>query len=135
LLDGQRTDAEEVSRLLEARDSLILLGEIDGALAASVHLESQGDGIAYLGMLAVRPEWQGLGLGRRMIAAAEARAVDDWGAAKMVMTVIDLRQELIAFYGRCGYARTGRSQPFPTSEKFGIQKVPGLRLEYLAKVL
>ena len=134
MLDGQRTDAEEISRLLETQDSIILLAEFDGDLLASVHLEKHAEG-AYLGMLAVSPGLQGRGLGRRLMAAAEARAVREWGALKMLMTVIHLRHELIAFYRRRGYVPTGRTRPFPTSEKFGIQKVPGLLLEYLEKPL
>lgn len=132
-LDGQRTDGEEVARLLDAEGSMILLGEMDGELVASVHLERHEEE-AYLGMLAVRPGWQNLGVGKAVMAAAEERAAA-WGAAKMLMTVITLRHELIAFYGRRGYARTGRVRPFPASEKFGVQKVPGLLLEYLEKPL
>jgi len=132
LLDGQRTDEEEISRLLEAQDSMILLAECGGALVASAHLEKHEEG-AYLGMLAVAPSLQGRGIGKRLMAAAEDKAAREWGAGKILMTVITLRHELIAFYGRCGYARTGRVRPFPTSEKFGIQKVPGLQLEYLEK--
>ena len=134
LLDGQRTDAEEIARLLDARNSMILLAEVGDELLASVHLEEYEEG-AYLGMLAVRPDLQGRGIGKCLMAAAEQRAAAEWQAGKMLMTVIHLRHELIAFYQRCGYARTGRVKPFPTSEKFGIQKVPGLLLEYLEKPL
>ncbi len=134
LLDGQRTDIQEVSRLIEMEDSLILLGELGQEIVASVHLEKHEEGV-YLGMLAVRPRLQGLGIGKQMMAEAEDKAAREWGAEKMLMAVIHLRHELIAFYQRRGYARTGRVKPFPTSEKFGIQKVPGLLLEYLEKPL
>lgn len=134
LLDGQRTDTQEVERLIEANGSMILLGDRGIELVASVHLEQHEEG-AYLGMLAVSPTWQGRGVGKAMMAEAERKAALDFGAQKMLMTVITLRHELIEFYGRCGYARTGRVQPFPTSEQFGIQKVPGLLLEYLEKKL
>ena len=134
LLDGQRTDEEEVHRLLETADSMILLAEIGNVLVASVHLEKHDLG-AYLGMLAVTPRLQNLGIGKWLITSAENMAVKEWGAQKILMTVITLREELIDFYGRLGYARTGRLLPFPSSEKFGIQKVPGLLLEYLEKPL
>ncbi len=132
-LDGQRTDEEEITRLLNPPDSMILLAEIGGESVASAHLEKQEE-CACLGMLAVCPELQRRGIGKRLMAAAEEKA-REWGAGKMLMTVITLRQELIAFYGRYGYVRTGRVMPFPTSEKFGLQKVPGLQLEYLEKPL
>ena len=134
LLDGQRTDEEEITQLLETPDSMILLAEIDGELVASVHLEKHEEG-AYLGMLAVRPGLQGRGIGKRLMAVAEDHAEKQWQVGTMLMTVINLRYELIAFYQRCGYLKTGRAKPFPASEKFGVQKVPGLLLEYLEKPL
>jgi len=134
LLDGQRTDAEEIIRLIANQGSMILLGHLAGELIASVHLERHEEG-AYLGMLAVRPGWQSQGIGKALMLAAERKAATDFGAQKMLMTVINLRYELLDFYGRRGYVRTGRVRPFPTSEKFGIQKVPGLLLEYLEKPL
>jgi GNAT superfamily N-acetyltransferase len=132
LLDGQRTDEEEITRLLHAKDSMVLLCVVDGEIVASVHLERQGEG-AYLGMLAVNPIWQSLGLGKRLMAEAEDVAKRLWAAKKMLMQVITLRHDIIAFYERYGYVKTGRTLPFPTSEKYGIQKVPGLMLEYLEK--
>jgi len=132
LLDGQRTDEEEVTRLLQAQDSMIVLCLLDGKILASVQLEKHSEG-AYLGMLAVNPVLQNQGIGKRLMAEAEAIAKRQWAAQKMLMTVINLRYDVIAFYQRHGYARTGRTVPFPTSEKYGIQKVPGLMLEYLEK--
>jgi len=133
-LDGQRTDEEEISIILSTEGSSILLGEMRGELVASVHLERHEEG-AYLGMLAVKPSLQGQGIGKAMIREAERKAMTDFGASRIVMTVISLRHELLDFYGRCGYRRTGRVKAFPTSEKFGIQKVPGLMLEFLEKPL
>ena len=132
LLDGQRTDEDEVTRLLQAQDSMIVLCLLDGKILASVQLEKHSEG-AYLGMLAVNPVLQNQGIGKRLMAEVEAIAKRQWAAEKMLMTVINLRYDIIAFYQRHGYARTGRTVPFPTSEKYGIQKVPGLMLEYLEK--
>jgi ribosomal protein S18 acetylase RimI-like enzyme len=64
-------------------------------------------------MLSVSPELQGGGLGRTLIAAAEDHARTDWGATAMEMTVIERRAELIAWYERVGYRRTGELRPFP----------------------
>ena len=134
LLDGQRTDEEDITQLLQTPDSMILLAEIGWELVASVHLERHEEG-AYLGMLAVRPSLQGRGVGKRLMATAEDIAEKQWMAGKMLMTVINLRYELIAFYQRCGYLKTGRAKPFPASEKFGMPKGPALFLEYLEKPL
>ena len=134
LLEGQRTDEEEVSSLIEAMDSMIILGERKDEIVASVHLERHEEG-AYLGMLSVRPGLQGMGIGKRMMAQCEHVARTGWRAEKMLMTVITLRHDVIAFYQRYGYQRTGRLVPFPTSVKYGVQKAPGLMLEYLEKII
>ena len=134
LLDGQRTDAAEITRLLNADDSMILLCQQNGVIIASVHLEKHEEG-AYLGMLSVNPGLQNQGIGKRLMAEAERIAKAQWAAEKMVMMVITLRNDIISFYQRYGYVRTGRTEPFPTAENYGIQKVQGLVLEYLEKPL
>src|SRR5690606_7646541 len=133
-LDGQRTDADEVSRLIAAPDSVILLCHADGELIGSVHLERQGDA-AYLGMLVVKPVLQGRGIGKRFMEAAEDYARAAWGVTSMLMTVIRFREELIAYYERRGYRRTGERRPFPTDPRYGIPKVEGLEFEVLKKAL
>ena len=52
------------------------------------------------------------------------------------MTVIDIRDELITFYERRGYRRTGIKKPFPYGdERYGIPKRDDLRFEILEKAL
>ncbi|MBY0578867.1 MAG: GNAT family N-acetyltransferase [Burkholderiales bacterium] len=134
LLGGQRTDIEEVESLIEKPDSMILVCSDGAGIAGSVHLEKSGD-CALLGMLAVRPRMQGRGMGKRMLAEAEKAASKIWGCGKTKMTVLTYRAELIAFYERRGYRRTGIFKPFPEDPGFGIPKVEGLRLEWLEKNL
>lgn len=135
LLDGRRTGADEIAALLERPGSLILLAERDGELLASAHLEQHGE-VAHFGMFAVRPGLQGSGLGRAVLAEAERIARSDWGCREMQMTVIVQREELIAWYGRRGYRRTGRFQPFPYGDaRFGLPRRDDLRFEYLVKSL
>jgi ribosomal protein S18 acetylase RimI-like enzyme len=133
LLDGQRTDAADVRALIERPASRILLAERDGRLMASCHVERQGDN-GYFGMFAVDPAGQGGGLGRQVLAEAERVAREEWGCRGMRMTVIVQREELIAWYGRRGYRRTGEYQPFPYGdERFGIPRRDDLRFEVLRK--
>lgn len=50
------------------------------------------------------------------------------------MTVIEQRSELIAWYERRGFHRTGDYSPFPYGdERFGIPLRPDLRFEKLTK--
>ena len=54
----------------------------------------------------------------------------------MRMTVIDIRDELIAFYERRGYVRTGIKKPFPYGDaRYGIPRRDDLRFEVLEKPL
>ncbi|TXT21830.1 MAG: GCN5-related N-acetyltransferase [Gallionellaceae bacterium] len=136
LLDGQRTDTEEISRLLGAGDSVILLCLLGGEIAGSVHLEKAGATTAYMGMLVIRPMLQGRGIGKWLMETAERFARTGWGASRMQMQVISLRHELIAYYRRRGYRPTGGIRPFPaTDPKFGLPRVGGLMFEVLEKPL
>ncbi|MBD8879300.1 GNAT family N-acetyltransferase [Rhodanobacter sp. 7MK24] len=135
LLDGQRTDVAGVSALLDQPHGVVLLAERDGVLMASCHVERQGDS-GYFGMFAVDPLRQGDGLGKAVLAEAERIAREEWQCRAMHMTVIVQRAELIAFYERRGYRRTGEFQPFPYGdERFGIPRRDDLRFEVLRKDL
>jgi ribosomal protein S18 acetylase RimI-like enzyme len=87
-------------------------------------------------MFSVRPDLQGGGVGKLLLAEAERIAREDWQLPVMRMTVIDVREELIAFYVRRGYRRTGIHKPFPYGDdRYGIPKRDDLRFEVLEKVL
>ena len=136
LLGGQRTDAQEISRLISADGSAILLCLRHGELVGSVHVESVDATTAYMGMLVIRPVLQDQGLGRCLMGEAERFVGAEWGAGCMQMQVITLRHELIAYYERRGYLRTGVIRPFPaTDPRFGQPKVDGLAFEVLKKSL
>ena len=133
MLDGQRIDAEALRHDIERTDSRILLALEKGEVLACAHVAIE-DATGYFGMFAVSPDQQGSGVGKRLMAEAERLAREDWGLPGMRMTVIDIRDELIAFYERRGYARTGRKKPFPYGdERFGIPKRDDLRFEILEK--
>lgn len=78
ILQGQRTDPDGVREVVEAPGSRLLVVERDGALIACCQLEHRGDA-AYFGMFAVRPELQGAGLGKVIIAEAERTVRESWG--------------------------------------------------------
>jgi GNAT superfamily N-acetyltransferase len=136
MLDGRRTSATGVGELLMKPGSRVLLGESDqGSLLACAHIEKLGDA-GYFGMFSVRPTLQGGGVGRAMLAEAERIAREEWQCHEMQMTVISIRDELIAWYERRGYRRSGVYKPFPYGdERFGIPKRDDLRFEMLVKPL
>lgn len=135
LLDGRRTDAATVVELLTTPDSAVLLAEVDGELLACCHIEKHDDA-AYFGMFAVHPPRQGGGLGRLVLAEAERFAREVWLCRVMHMKVIDVRVELMAWYERRGYRRTGEYSPFPYGdERFGLPRRDDLRFELMVKEL
>jgi GNAT superfamily N-acetyltransferase len=133
LLEGRRTGPDEVLADIDRPDSRILLAERDGALLACAHVAREGDS-GYFGMFSVQPGLQGAGIGKALLAEAERVVADEWGLPAMRMTVIDVRDELIAFYERRGYRRTGIHKPFPYGDaRFGIPRRDDLRFEILEK--
>lgn len=135
ILDGQRVDAEGILADIARPRSAILLAEHAGRLLACCHIADE-DGHGYFGMFAVSPTAQGGGVGKQVMRQAERHVAAQWRLATMQMTVIDCRDELIAFYERRGYARTGIKKPFPYGdERFGIPRRDDLRFEILEKQL
>ena len=112
---GDRTTADLLRADLRASPKAQFLKWIepaDGALAGCVWLEPLEGGTWYLGSLAADPERQNEGLGRRLLAAAE-EWVRAQGGTRVRMTVVNVRDTLIAWYVRRGYRPTGEIEPFP----------------------
>ncbi|WP_229369986.1 GNAT family N-acetyltransferase [Fibrivirga algicola] len=123
LLDGIRTTEASLAEQFTNPNATILRYVKDGQLLGCVYLE-QKDDVLYLGMLTVSPELQAGGLGRQLLEAAEDYARDRHCRA-ITMTVISQRTELLAWYERRGYRRTGITHPFPDDpERFGTPKQP-----------
>lgn len=143
LLGGQRVDLPMVEDMIRDSHVLIAFGQSsDEAELASprplgtVTLADEGDGVAYFGTFAVSPRAQGSGLGKELMAFAEDYAARTWASQAMRMTVISKRSELIEFYERRGFVRTGETEPFPYGqERFGLPKLDDLEFIVLKKRL
>jgi N-acetylglutamate synthase-like GNAT family acetyltransferase len=109
---GPRTDEKEIAGLLETGGFLLADGP-DG-LEGCIYVEPRGT-VGYFGLLSVATVRRGRGLGRRLIAAAEAGLR---GARCQIVEilVVNLRKELVPFYAALGYAEAGAAA-FPESEK------------------
>lgn len=107
---GTRTSETDVrDRMARAGSAFLALddstpGARAGALIAGVYVELRGTR-GYFGMLAVDPAKQGLGLGRTLVRSIEQHCMDA-GCEHLDLDVVDLRAELLAFYGALGFTRT-----------------------------
>jgi len=134
-LDGQRTDEEALAETLSVPGNAFLLLLQDESLLGSVHLQKK-EGYAYLGMLTIKPDQQGAGHGKQLLAEAENWVRDEWGLTKIRMNVIQKRWELIAWYERRDYRVTSERSPFPYGNpRLGIPKVTDLEFLVLEKAL
>ncbi|TGE27668.1 GNAT family N-acetyltransferase [Hymenobacter metallicola] len=134
LLDGPRIDAESLAEMLAAEEAVLLMAHQEGGqLVGSVYLQRQPAATMYLGMLSVDATRQNAGIGRQLLAAADSYAREQ-SCSRMKITVISVRAELLAWYERLGYQRTGATVPFPDNPRFGIPRQP-LELLVLEKKL
>jgi GNAT superfamily N-acetyltransferase len=122
ILEGQRiNDSLLREDLAKNRDAHLLLTRdpANATILGTVWLDAKTDGAWYLGLLTVQPGLQKQQLGRALLAAAEDFAKAR-GAHRMRMTVVNVRDALIAWYQRRGYALTGETKPFPYDDhRFG----------------
>lgn len=135
LLDGDRIAPDVLLADIRRPRSRVVLGEDAAGLVACAHV-AEDEGAGYFGMFAVAPGRQGGGIGRAVLDECERVAREEWRLPLMRMTVIDVREELIAWYERRGYRRTGRHRPFPYGDaRYGIPRRDDLRFEVLEKPL
>jgi GNAT superfamily N-acetyltransferase len=122
ILEGQRLTAslirEDLAKNPEGR-LLIWRDDTGGTLLGTVWLEPKSVGVWYMGLLMVRPDRQDRQLGRALPASAEGFALER-GARRMRISVLHVRDTLIAWYERRGYVVTGEQEPFSYGDdRFG----------------
>lgn len=121
ILEGTRTNESLLREESSAPGAHLLVyrDPEDGSILGTVLLVPEKKDYWYLGMLTVRPALQNAQLGRRLLVAAEDFAKAR-GARAIRMGVLNVRDTLIAWYERRGYARTGAAEPFPYGDnRFG----------------
>ena len=118
---GQRTDAALLAAgLADDARSQLLLWRQDGELIGCVQVTPWRGDIWALGSLAIRPDRQGGGLGAAMLRAGED-AIRSAGGRVARISVVHVRDALIAWYERRGYVATGESEAFPYGDhRFGV---------------
>jgi ribosomal protein S18 acetylase RimI-like enzyme len=104
----------------------------DTHIVACVHVKCE-ESSAVIGMLATDPGCQMQGFGKQILDYAEQYAFEHFGTTAFKISVLSSRSELIAFYERRGYARTGERVGYPLSAGIGEPIVHGLQVEILIK--
>ena len=122
-IGNKRTDEETVTKLINKPGSVFLkYTNEDEGIEGCVYLHKKESKL-YLGMFSVAPSAQGKGIGKKLLNAADEYAKEQH-CSLIYMTVITVREELIAWYEKNGYKRTDRVLPFPVDERFGIPTQP-----------
>lgn len=132
LVAGERTTPAQVVEAIKRASSIILVRCEKSAIVACVHIEKEGKN-SHIGMLAVEPVLQTTGIGKQILELAENYAIKLFGAEKLILVVVSARSELIAFYLRRGYQKTGSVMDYPLSAGAGTPKNPALKIEVLEK--
>jgi predicted N-acetyltransferase YhbS len=115
-LERDRIGMEEVRERFETGSFIV--AEDGGDLAGCIYVELRGER-AYLGLLSIAPQRQRAGLGTLLTSAAEDFCRAN-GCRVADLLIVNLRQELPAFYRRLGYIENGTA-PFPAE---GHPKIP-----------
>lgn len=134
LFQGPRTDADDIRATLLAPEHTLIVA-VDGDVIVGCCTVSDRGRTAYFGLFAVSPTTQGAGVGKALLGEAERFARDDLGASRMIMTVITTRTELLAWYERRGFRRTGNVVPFPAEHAMYVRPGVVVELETLEKQL
>lgn len=108
-IEGDRINAEKI-QIFFAKGKFVVLEDgqqIVGCVYADVRAANRG----YIGLLAVRPELQGRGLGRLLMSRAE-EYLAGVGCEFADLRTISARTDLVPMYRHLGYVETGTA-PMP----------------------
>ena len=107
-IDGNRITQAEVEKSLTKGN--FILAENGETLSGCVYVELRGER-SYLGLLSVDPSCQQSGLGSLLMREAE-RYCRERGSQAMDILIVNLREDLPAYYQKRGYVHNGTT-PFP----------------------
>ena len=128
IIQGARTNRQEIESAMSNPDANFFVVNQPNALASCIYVTQEKER-AYIGFFSVHPSLQGKGFGKHVLKQTEIFALQNREVQKFVMFVVSQRPELIAFYERRGYARTGRIETYPMHLGIGVPKITGLTIE------
>ena len=131
---GDRTNRQAIESAMCNPNAHFLVVNLPKILASCIYVAKEKEH-AYIGFFSVHPSLQGRGLGKYVLEQAETFVLRNMEIHKFVMFVVSQRRELIEFYQRRGYFRTGRIEAYPLHMGIGVPRIAGLTIEYLEKLL
>jgi len=129
---GERCTENDIRTNISSNNSVFLLYKSASVIQACISIQIEGSQ-AYIGSFAVTPMQQNTGLGKVMLKGAEEYSLSNFSIKKFVMVVLSNRIELIKFYERRGYQRTGNIRAYPKGLNVGVPIDPCLTIEDLVK--
>lgn len=137
LVDGHRTDADELRAMLEDPQVTLLVAELDGGVVGCSYtrrdpVDPAGVSRAELGLFAVHPAVQSRGLGG-LLLEAQAEQLAGAGVDVLMIQVLQGRPELRQWYLRHGFTPVGRAVPFAGNPDW--LKVDGLGMDVMERPL
>lgn len=130
-VQGQRIQSHQLEQMLNAEQYQLFVCEAENKIVACIGLELNAD-YAEIGSFAVDPKLQNQGLGKKLLSHVENIVQTKHADLKLIMTVLNVRTELIEYYLRRGYRHTGITKDYPILADVGIPIVP-LHLVVLEK--
>ena len=123
--DGIRITNEQLNGDLSRSNFKLFVGENEqGLLVACIGLSFDHNSVE-IGTFAIDSSVQNLGYGKQMLNYVEAYVAQSCSEVRdLIMYVLDVRSELIAYYQRRGYQITGHTEPYPVNANVGQPLVP-----------
>jgi GNAT superfamily N-acetyltransferase len=113
---GDRTSEEDIAtRMADPATSIIVVDAPGSSSLAGAVLVDVHDRRGHFAMLSVDPPYQGRGIARELINAVEEHCRRA-GCNALDLEIVNLRDELPAFYEAMGFA-SGETAPFPNTGK------------------
>ncbi|KAF4447839.1 Acyl- N-acyltransferase [Fusarium albosuccineum] len=112
-----RLEVDEIMPGITKPDSAFLVAiDSSGGIVATIGVAKRGPDVARFFMLAVDQGRHRGGIGRQVLGYAEDYCQRVWGVDKIGLDALSVRKELIAWYLRCGFRKTGELTPFPADK-------------------
>lgn len=106
-------------------------------MVGTIKIDVVAENIAEFGLFAVDPDMQSAGFGKKLLQYAQDYAKEKLRRTVGQVLVISVRDDIIAWYEREGFKRTGQFEEFPPPEANCGVSISGeeLRLAVLRKNL